>query len=111
MQSILFSNHFSPSLFLPHTGYLACTLLLNESSDLILLLINTIIKDLGSKNVLEINIALTAAIYLTPKDVGPMMIPILLDKTTHTKVRGQYQTPQNHYYYFTIYLKTSQKNI
>ena len=72
--------------FFPLIGYLACTLLLNDSSDLILLLINTIIKDLGSKNVIEINTALTAAVYLTPKDVAPMMIPILLEKTTHTKV-------------------------
>ena len=68
-------------------GYLACTLLLNESSDLTLLLINTIIKDLGSKNVVEINTALTAAVYLTPREVAPMIIPILLEKTTHTKVK------------------------
>eukprot|EP00095_Tigriopus_kingsejongensis_P009284 maker-scaffold175_size286436-snap-gene-1.50 protein:Tk09284 transcript:maker-scaffold175_size286436-snap-gene-1.50-mRNA-1 annotation:"ap-4 complex subunit epsilon-1" len=66
-------------------GYLACTLLLTDDEELILLLINTILRDLKSKNVIEVNIALVAAIHLTPKEMSPMLIPILLTKTTHTK--------------------------
>lgn len=67
-------------------GYLACTLLLKESDELILLLINTIIKDLSSKNIMEINIALSAVVYLTPVEMAPMLVPILLEKLTHAKV-------------------------
>ena len=33
-------------------GYLACALFLSESDDLILLLVNTIMRDLGSKNIM-----------------------------------------------------------
>ena len=33
-------------------GYLACALFLSESDDLILLLVNTIVRDLGSKNIM-----------------------------------------------------------
>ncbi|TRY64310.1 hypothetical protein TCAL_01859 [Tigriopus californicus] len=66
-------------------GYLACTLLLSENDELILLLINTILKDLKSQNVIEVNIALIAAIHLTPKEMAPMLLPVLQEKTTHTK--------------------------
>ena len=56
-------------------GYLACALFLSEGDDLILLLINTIVRDLGSKNVMEVNIALTAAVELTPGEMAPMIFP------------------------------------
>lgn len=60
-------------------------MLISEHDELILLLINTILKDLKSKNVIEVNIALIAAIHLTPKEMAPMLLPILQEKTTHTK--------------------------
>ena len=68
-------------------GYLACCLMLKESDELILLLINTVMKDLKSKNVMEVNIALIAAIHLTPKEMFPMVLPLIYEKTTHTKVK------------------------
>ena len=67
------------------SGYLACTLLLKETDELILLLINTIIKDLNSKNIVEMNIALSSVVYLTPAEMSPMILPILLEKLTHSK--------------------------
>jgi vesicle coat complex subunit len=43
------------------------------------------VRDLGSKNVMEANIALTAAVDLIPPEMAPMVVPVLLEKTTHTK--------------------------
>ncbi len=67
-------------------GYLACTLLLKDSDEETLLLVNTLVKDLGGKNVVEVNIALTAMAYLVPPEMAAMVVPILLEKTTHSKV-------------------------
>ncbi len=67
-------------------GYLACTLLLKDSDEETLLLVNTLVKDLGGKNVVEGNIALTAMAYLVPPEMSAMVVPILLEKTTHSKV-------------------------
>lgn len=66
-------------------GYMACSMFLKEQEDLILLLINTIVRDLKSTNVLENNIALITASYLVPKEMSPMIVPILLEKTRHSK--------------------------
>ena len=68
-------------------GYLACCLMLKEDDDLLLLLINTIIRDLKSDNAVEINMALVAATYLTPREMVPMIFPIVLQRTNHSKVR------------------------
>ncbi len=67
-------------------GYLACCLLLEDSDEETLLLVNTLVKDLGSKNVVEVNIALTAMAHLTPPETAAMVVPLLLDKTAHSKV-------------------------
>jgi AP-4 complex subunit epsilon-1 len=52
------------SLFEKRVGYLAVTLMLHENHELILLLINTIQKDLRSSNIVEICMALTAVMRL-----------------------------------------------
>lgn len=52
------------SLFEKRVGYLAVTLMLHENHELILLLINTIQKDLRSSNIVEICMALTAVARL-----------------------------------------------
>ncbi len=34
---------------------------------------------------MEINIALSAVVFLIPAEMSPMIVPILLEKVTHTK--------------------------
>ena len=66
-------------------GYMACVMFLQEKDDLILLLINTIMRDLQSKNEAENNMALIAAAYLVPREMTPMLIPIVIEKTQHSR--------------------------
>ncbi len=66
-------------------GYMACAMFLENDSSLILLLINTIIKDLSSTNVMENNIALITAAELVPTEMSSMLVPILIEKTAHSK--------------------------
>uniref|UniRef100_A0A0K2TXV5 Clathrin/coatomer adaptor adaptin-like N-terminal domain-containing protein n=1 Tax=Lepeophtheirus salmonis TaxID=72036 RepID=A0A0K2TXV5_LEPSM len=75
------------SLPLRKIGYLTSVALLKESQDpLNLLLVNTIIKDLSSKNPIEINFALCASSsHLIPDEVIPLLLPSLISKTTHIK--------------------------
>ena len=64
---------------------MACVMFLQEKDDLILLLINTIMRDLQSKNEAENNMALIAAAYLVPREMTPMLIPIVIEKTQHSR--------------------------
>eukprot|EP00096_Caligus_rogercresseyi_P004346 TRINITY_DN1857_c0_g1_i1.p1 TRINITY_DN1857_c0_g1~~TRINITY_DN1857_c0_g1_i1.p1 ORF type:complete len:745 (+),score=140.84 TRINITY_DN1857_c0_g1_i1:100-2334(+) len=68
-------------------GYLASVALLKDPEDpLNLLLVNTILKDLGSKNIVEINLALIASSsHIIPDEVLPLLLPSLTSKTTHIK--------------------------
>ena len=66
-------------------GYLAAVMFLEEDDDLILLLINTILRDLKSNDLLETNMALVTAAYLVPKEMSGMILPILIEKTSHSK--------------------------
>ena len=66
-------------------GYLAAVTFLKEDDDLILLLMNTIMRDLKSTNLVENNMALVTASYLVPKEMTGMMLPILIEKTKHSK--------------------------
>lgn len=66
-------------------GYMGCVALLKEDSDLILLLINTIVRDLQSSNIVENNMALMTASALVPKEMAAMLVPTILEKTTHSK--------------------------
>ncbi len=59
--------------------------MLNESDQEVLLLVNTLVKDLRSRNVIEVNMALTALAHLVTKEMSGMVVPMLLDKTTHSK--------------------------
>ena len=67
------------------SGYLACSLLLQDTDEESLLLVNTLVKDLASRNVLEVNMALTAMAHLAPPETTAMTAPLLLEKTAHTK--------------------------
>lgn len=67
-------------------GYLACTLLLDESDDLLLLLVNTVIKDLKSSSAVEVNMALVAASHLlTAPETAPLILPTVLDLAGSSK--------------------------
>ena len=67
-------------------GYLACSMMLQNDDQLLLLLINTIVRDLKSEHVAEINMALVAATYMTPVEMVPMILPIVMQRATHNKV-------------------------
>ncbi|XP_051918299.1 AP-4 complex subunit epsilon-1 isoform X2 [Hippocampus zosterae] len=66
-------------------GYLAVALFLNESHELLLLLVNTVLKDLQSTNLIEVCMALTIVSQLFPKDMIPAILPLVEEKLTHPK--------------------------
>ncbi|XP_030631531.1 AP-4 complex subunit epsilon-1 [Chanos chanos] len=66
-------------------GYLAVSLFLNESHDLLLLLVNTVLKDLQSSNLIEVCMALTVVSQVFPKDMIPAILPVVEEKLTHPK--------------------------
>ncbi|XP_056137816.1 AP-4 complex subunit epsilon-1 [Lampris incognitus] len=66
-------------------GYLAVSLFLNESHELLLLLVNTVLKDLQSTNLIEVCMALTVVSQMFPKDMIPAILPLVEEKLTHPK--------------------------
>ncbi|KAL4660713.1 AP-4 complex subunit epsilon-1 [Arapaima gigas] len=66
-------------------GYLAVSLFLHECHDLLLLLVNTVLKDLQSTNLIEVCMALTVVSQIFPKDMIPAVLPLVEDKLTHCK--------------------------
>ena len=58
----------------------------HSGSELLVLLTNTMLTDLKSDNVVEVNIALVAAAHLVPNDMIPVIFPIVLQRTNHPKV-------------------------
>ncbi|KAG5384957.1 hypothetical protein IGI04_036427 [Brassica rapa subsp. trilocularis] len=63
------------NLLLKRTGYLAVTLFLNEDHDLIILIVNTIQKDLRSDNYLVVCAALNAICRLINEETIPAVLP------------------------------------
>ncbi|XP_043083718.1 AP-4 complex subunit epsilon-1 [Puntigrus tetrazona] len=66
-------------------GYLAVSLFLNEGHELLLLLVNTVLKDLQSTNLIEACMALTVVAQVFPKDMIPAVLPLVEDKLSHSK--------------------------
>ncbi|KAK7892138.1 hypothetical protein WMY93_024101 [Mugilogobius chulae] len=66
-------------------GYLAVCLFLNESHELLLLLVNTVLKDLQSTNLIEVCMALTVVSQMFPKDMIPAILPLVEEKLNHSK--------------------------
>ncbi|XP_076124314.1 AP-4 complex subunit epsilon-1 isoform X1 [Alosa pseudoharengus] len=66
-------------------GYLAVSLFLNENHELLLLLVNTVLKDLQSTNLIEVCMALTVVSQMFPKDMIPAILPLVEEKLTHPK--------------------------
>ncbi|CAL1373833.1 unnamed protein product [Linum trigynum] len=73
------------SLFLKRTGYLAVTLFLNEDHDLIILIVNTIQKDLKSDNFLIVCAALNAVCKLINEETIPAVLPQVVELLGHQK--------------------------
>ncbi|XP_077229897.1 AP-4 complex subunit epsilon-like isoform X2 [Tasmannia lanceolata] len=73
------------SLLLKRTGYLAVTLFLNEDHDLIILIVNTIQKDLKSDNFLMVCAALTAVCKLINEETIPAVLPQVVELLGHQK--------------------------
>lgn len=66
-------------------GYLAVSLFLSESHELLLLLVNTVLKDLQSTNLIEVCMALTVVGQIFPKDMIPAILPLVEEKLNHPK--------------------------
>lgn len=66
-------------------GYLAVSLFLNENNELLLLLVNTVLKDLQSTNLIEVCMALTVVSQMFPKDMIPAILPLVEEKLNHPK--------------------------
>ncbi|KAL3887140.1 hypothetical protein ACJMK2_027093 [Sinanodonta woodiana] len=66
-------------------GYLSSSILLNDRHELIVLLINTIQKDLTSSNLLDNCIALTATCQLVNSEMIPVLLQFVLKKLKHPR--------------------------
>ncbi|KAG0630461.1 hypothetical protein M758_1G179700 [Ceratodon purpureus] len=73
------------NLLCKKSGYLATTLFLNEDHDLIILIVNTIQKDLKSDNYLVVSAALTAVCKLINEETIPAVLPQVIDLLGHPK--------------------------
>ncbi|KAL6985573.1 hypothetical protein U1Q18_018949 [Sarracenia purpurea var. burkii] len=73
------------NLSLKRTGYLAVTLFLNEDHDLIILIVNTIQKDLKSDNYLVVCAALNAVCKLINEETIPAVLPQVVELLGHSK--------------------------
>ncbi|XP_061363244.1 AP-4 complex subunit epsilon [Gastrolobium bilobum] len=73
------------NLISKRTGYLAVTLFLNEDHDLIILIVNTIQKDLKSDNYLVVCAALNAVCRLINEETIPAVLPQVVDLLSHSK--------------------------
>ncbi|KAK4769165.1 hypothetical protein SAY86_027315 [Trapa natans] len=73
------------TLLLKRTGYLAVTLFLNEDHDLIILIVNTIQKDLKSDNYVVVCAALGAVCRLINEETIPAVLPQVVELLGHQK--------------------------
>ncbi|XP_071788543.1 AP-4 complex subunit epsilon-1-like isoform X2 [Asterias amurensis] len=73
------------SLATKRVGYLAISLFLHEDHELILLLVNTIQRDLSSTNMLHNCMALSAVCKLIGSEMVPAVLPLVEEKLKHPK--------------------------
>nr|XP_003420568.1 AP-4 complex subunit epsilon-1 isoform X1 [Loxodonta africana] len=66
-------------------GYLAVSLFLHENHELLLLLVNTVVKDLQSTNLVEVCMALTVVSQIFPREMIPAVLPLIEEKLQHSK--------------------------
>jgi len=73
------------TLIAKRTGYLACNLFLHKDHELMLLLINTMQRDLNSPNHLEVCAALTSVCRLVNLEMIPAIAPIIFKLLSHSQ--------------------------
>lgn len=73
------------NILIKRTGYLAVTLFLDENHDLIILIVNTIQKDLKSDNYLVVCAALNAVCRLINEETIPAVLPQVVELVNHPK--------------------------
>eukprot|EP00049_Salpingoeca_infusionum_P018063 m.355581 g.355581 ORF g.355581 m.355581 type:complete len:1244 (+) comp17286_c0_seq1:170-3901(+) len=83
IHAVKFTQH--ASLLEKRVGYLAVSTLLHEDHELIMLLINTIQRDLKSTNVVEICMALTTICKLINAEMIPAVIHLVEEKLRHSR--------------------------
>ncbi|XP_067004637.2 AP-4 complex subunit epsilon-1 isoform X2 [Anabrus simplex] len=71
------------SLIDKRKGYLASVFFLQEQHPLSVLLVNTIVRDLSSRNIMILAMALTATCYLIPSNQAPTVLPLIADRLNH----------------------------
>lgn len=72
-------------LFIRLIGYVLSGLFLGSDTELVILLINTLQRDLQSSNILDTCTALTAAANITTADMVPALLPAVQDKLKHDR--------------------------
>lgn len=75
----------SVGLLEKRVGYLASCVLLHEHHELIVLLINTLQRDLKSSNLAEICMALTTISRLMNAEMTPAVLPLVVKHLTHER--------------------------
>lgn len=73
------------TLIAKRTGYLACNLFLHKDHELMLLLINTMQRDLNSPNHLEVCAALTSVCRLVNMEMIPAIAPLIMKLLSHSQ--------------------------
>ncbi|KAF3337398.1 AP-4 complex subunit epsilon [Carex littledalei] len=73
------------NILLKRTGYLTVALFLDEGHDLIILIVNTIQKDLRSDNYLVVSAALVAVCKLISEETIPAVLPQVVELLGHPK--------------------------
>ncbi|RMB94391.1 hypothetical protein DUI87_29201 [Hirundo rustica rustica] len=83
-------------------GYLAVSLFLHENHELLLLLVNTVVKDLQSTNLVEVCMALTVVSQIFPREMIPAVLPLIEDKLQHSKEIIRRKAVQALYKFYVI---------
>lgn len=73
----------SPIMELKRVGYLACSLFFHESSELLIMLVSTLQRDLQSPNILDISVALNCLSKLLYKSIANALADPILKLLTH----------------------------
>lgn len=71
----------SPRLLDKRVGYLCTSIFLNDNHELLLLLLNSVRKDLDSTNILEVSAALSCMSWLLNRDTVYAILPLIIEKT------------------------------
>lgn len=74
-----------PNIFTKKAAYLALTQFLDHNSELVLLLVNTLLSDLKSDNFIIVCTALTVASKLIGSELVNALYPVVVEKLKHSK--------------------------